>query len=116
MFLSLYDEVTNVVCVSLSSHDRYQYYSLILSKQPGAYPVNSCNSCCDVKGADVVLTSRKNAWKQILIFPRRYYANCVSTTLTVLLTLKVSISFVVILYFLGEEWGLLPVLCTGCSI
>jgi intein-encoded DNA endonuclease-like protein len=25
MFLSLYDEVTNVLCVSLLSHDRYQY-------------------------------------------------------------------------------------------
>jgi len=29
--------------------------------------------------------SRKNAWKKILIFPLRYYANCVSTTLTVLI-------------------------------
>jgi hypothetical protein len=38
MFLSLYDEVTNVLCVSLLSHDRYQYDSLILSKQTWAYP------------------------------------------------------------------------------
>jgi hypothetical protein len=37
MFLSLYDEVTNVLCVSLLSHDRYQYDSLILSKQTWAY-------------------------------------------------------------------------------
>jgi hypothetical protein len=26
--------------------------------------VNTLNSCCDVKDADVVLTSRKNAWKK----------------------------------------------------
>jgi hypothetical protein len=38
MFLSLYDEVTNVLCVSLLSHDRYQYDSLILSKQTWTYP------------------------------------------------------------------------------
>jgi hypothetical protein len=38
MFLCLYDEVTKVLCVSLLSHDRYQYYSLILSKQTWAYP------------------------------------------------------------------------------
>ena len=31
MSLSLYDEVTNVLCLSLLSHDRYQYDSLILS-------------------------------------------------------------------------------------
>jgi hypothetical protein len=30
--------------------------------------VNTCNSCSDAKGADVVLTSRKNAWKQISSF------------------------------------------------
>jgi hypothetical protein len=80
--------------VSLLSHDRYQYDSLILSKQTWAYPVNTCNSCCDVKGADVALTSRKNALKQIVIFPLRYFPNCVSTTSTVLITLKVSISFI----------------------
>jgi hypothetical protein len=45
-----------------------------------------------------VLTSRNNSWKQIFIFPLRYYANCVSTTLTVLITLKVFISFIVIPY------------------
>jgi len=33
----------------------------------------------------VVLTSRKNAWKKIFIFPLRYYANCVSTMLMVLI-------------------------------
>jgi hypothetical protein len=47
-----------------------------------------------------VLTSQKNAWKQIFIFFQRFYTNCVSTTLTVLKTLKVSISFIVTLYFL----------------
>jgi hypothetical protein len=38
MFWSLYDKVTNVLCLSLLSHDRYQYDSLILSKQTWAYP------------------------------------------------------------------------------
>jgi len=37
MFLRSYEEVTNVLCVSLLSHDRYQYDSLILSKQTSAY-------------------------------------------------------------------------------
>jgi hypothetical protein len=36
--LSLYGEVTNVLCVSLLSHDRYQYDSLILSKLIWAHP------------------------------------------------------------------------------
>ena len=30
----------------------------------------------------MVLTSRKNAWQKIFIFPLRYYAKCVSTTVT----------------------------------
>jgi hypothetical protein len=51
--------------------------------------VNTCNSCCDVKGDDVVVTSQMNAWKQVFMFPLRYYANCISTTLTVLIALKV---------------------------
>ena len=38
MFWSLYDEVTNVLCVSLLSHDRYQYHSLILSSDTGGLP------------------------------------------------------------------------------
>ena len=38
MFLCLYDEVTNVLCVSLLSHDRYQYDSLILSSDTGGLP------------------------------------------------------------------------------
>jgi hypothetical protein len=87
MFLSLYDEGTNFLCLSLLSHDRYQYDSLILSKQTWAYPRQHLQQL--LWRADVVLTSRKNAWKQIFIFPLRYYANCVSTTLTGLITLKV---------------------------
>jgi hypothetical protein len=89
MFLSLYDGVTNVLCVSLLSHDRYQYDSLILPQTDLSIPSSTLAT------ADVLLTSRMNAWKQIFIFPLRYYANCVSTTLTFLLTLKVSISFTV---------------------
>jgi hypothetical protein len=38
MFLCLYDKVTNVLCVSLLSRYKYQYDSLILSKQTWAYP------------------------------------------------------------------------------
>jgi hypothetical protein len=38
MFLSLYEEVTNVLCVSLLWHDRYLYDSLILPKQTWEYP------------------------------------------------------------------------------
>jgi hypothetical protein len=38
MFLCSREKVTNVLCVSLLSHDRYQYDSLILSKQTWAYP------------------------------------------------------------------------------
>jgi hypothetical protein len=37
MSVSLYDETTNVLCVSLLSHDKYQYDSLILSEQTWAY-------------------------------------------------------------------------------
>jgi hypothetical protein len=33
------------------------------------------------------------------IFPLRYYSNCVSTMLTVLITLKMFLSFIVTLYF-----------------
>jgi hypothetical protein len=38
MCLSLYDEVTNVLRVSVLSHDWYQYDSLILSEQTWAHP------------------------------------------------------------------------------
>ena len=38
MFLSLYDEVTNVPCVSLLSQDSYQYDSLILSSDTRGLP------------------------------------------------------------------------------
>jgi hypothetical protein len=98
MFLSLYDKVTNVLCVSHLSHDRYKYNSVTLSR-PEQILINTCNSCCDVNGADVVMTSRNNARKQTFIFPLRYYANCVSTMLTVFIMLKGSISFIVTLYF-----------------
>ena len=33
----------------------------------------------------MMLTSRKNVWKKIFIFPLCYYTNCVSTTQTVLI-------------------------------
>jgi len=81
MFLSLYDEVTNVLCVSLLSHDRYQYDSL---------------------------TSQKNAWKKIFIFPIRYYTNCVSATLTVLILHNVES-----VYFFYSNLVLLTPVCSA---
>ena len=45
-------------------------------------PLQACNGTAL---PFTVLTSRRNAWKKIFIFPLRYYANCVSTTLTVLI-------------------------------
>ena len=38
MFLSSYDEVAYVLCVSLLSPDRYQYDSLVLSSDTGGLP------------------------------------------------------------------------------
>jgi hypothetical protein len=38
MSLSLYDQVTNVLCVSLLSHDRYQYDNPLRSRHTGACP------------------------------------------------------------------------------
>jgi hypothetical protein len=58
----------------------------------------------------VVLTSRKNVWIQIFIFPLRYYANCMFTMLTVLITLKMSTSFIVTLYCVMRT--LLNLLCS----
>ena len=37
----------------------------------------------------MVLTSRNDAWKKILIFPLHYYANCESTMLMVLILHRV---------------------------
>ena len=64
MFFSLYDEVKNVMCVSLLSHDRYQYDSLGLSKQTWAYTTVAAIWFSNVEVADVVLTSRNDAWKK----------------------------------------------------
>jgi hypothetical protein len=98
MFLSLGDEVTNVLCVSILSHDRYQYDSLIPSKQTWLYSRQHLQQLLQCQGrwrrADVT----KECLKTIFVFPLRYYANRVSTTLTVLVTLKASISFIVTLY------------------
>jgi hypothetical protein len=76
---------------------------LFCPNRPEHILVNTCNSFCDVKGADVVLTSRETN----SMFPLRYYANCVSTMLTVLITLKVSICFIVILY-MNEQIDIQP--------
>jgi hypothetical protein len=41
-FLSLYDEITNVLFVSILSHYRYKYDSLILYKQTWAILIHWC--------------------------------------------------------------------------
>jgi hypothetical protein len=95
----------------------------VCPKRPEYILVNTCNSCCDVKGPDVVLTARKNAWKKFSIFPLRYYANCVSTTLTVLILHN----FESVCFFYGnpvyktQYWGafeqpLLSWKCNKCYI
>jgi hypothetical protein len=85
MFLSLYDGVTNVLCVSLLSPDRYQQDSLIPSQTDLSISLSTLATAVVMRCGDVVLTSRKNAWKKIFIFPLRYYTNCVSTVLKVLI-------------------------------
>jgi hypothetical protein len=43
--------------------------------------------------AKILNQIRKNAWKKIFVFAARYYANCVSTTLTVLILHNVEIVY-----------------------
>jgi hypothetical protein len=68
--------------VSLSSHDRYQYESLILSKQTWAYPRQQLQQLLWC-----VVSVRLNLpeVEERTLCPLRYYANCVPTTLTVLI-------------------------------
>jgi hypothetical protein len=61
MFLSLYDGVTNVLCVSLLSHDRYQQDSLIPSQTDLSISLSTLATAVVMRCGDVVLTSRKNA-------------------------------------------------------
>jgi len=76
-FCSKCFQVTNVLCVRLLSHDRYQSDSLILSKQTWAYPRQHLQQLLWC-----VVSVRLNLRKPC---PLCYYANCVSTTLTVLI-------------------------------
>ena len=64
------------------SHDRYQYDSLILSKQTWAYPRQHLQQLLWC-----VVSVRLNLpeVEERELCPLRYYANCVSTTLTVLI-------------------------------
>ena len=68
--------------MSLLSHDRYQYDSLILSKQTSAYPRQHLQQLLWC-----VVSVRLNLpeVEERKLCPLRYYANCVSTTLTVLI-------------------------------
>ena len=68
--------------MSLLSHDRYQYESLILSKQTWAYPRQHLQQLLWC-----VVSVRLNLpeVEERTLCPLRYYANCVPTTLTVLI-------------------------------
>ena len=68
--------------MSLLSHDRYQYDSLILSTQTWAYPRQHLQQLlwCVVS----VCLNLPEVHERKL-YPLRYYANCVSTMLTVLI-------------------------------
>jgi hypothetical protein len=93
MFLSLYDEVTNVLCVSLLSHYRYQYDRLILSKQTWPYPRQHLQQLlwCVVSVHFNLLEVEERKLCLWYIPTRRNHKelclDCVSTTLTVLITL-----------------------------
>ena len=66
--------------MSLLSHHRYQYVSLIVSKQTWAYPRQQLQQLLWC-----VVSVRLNLpeVEERKLCPLRYYANCVSTTLTV---------------------------------
>ena len=68
--------------MSLLSHDRYQYDSLILSKQTWAYP---CQHLQQLLWCVVSVRLNLPEVEERKLFPLRYYANCVSTTLKVLI-------------------------------
>jgi hypothetical protein len=107
MFWSLYDEVTNVLGVSVLSHDRYQYHNLILSKQTWAYARQHLQhlSWCQWRwrGADVSKECLETNFHLSSMLLRKlcvHYANGFDK-------LKVSISFIVTLYIVircTEPW------------
>jgi hypothetical protein len=76
-------------------HMTYKYDSPILSKQTWAYFRHIL--CCDVMYRALTWCWRheKKCLEINSNFPLRCYANCVSTRLMVLITLKVSISVIV---------------------
>jgi hypothetical protein len=55
MSLSSYDQVTNVPCVSLLSHDRYKYDNIFVPNTPEHVLVNTRNNCCDALFRSVTL-------------------------------------------------------------
>ena len=80
--------------MSLLSHNRYLYDSLILSKQAWAYPRQHLQ-----KLLWCVVSVRLNLpeVEERKLCPLRYYANCVSTTLTVLIVRNVeSVHFFIV--------------------
>ena len=64
------------------SHDRYQYDSLILSKQTWAYPHQHLQQLLWCVVSVHLNLPEVEEWK---LCPLHYYANCSSTTLTVLI-------------------------------
>ena len=94
--------------MSLLSHDRYQYDSLILSKQTWAYPQHLQRLLWCVVSVRLnlpVVEERK-------LCPIRYYANCVSTTLTVLILHNVESVY----FFYSNPVFLVSVFDTRCLL
>ena len=94
--------------MSLLSHDGYQYDSLILSKQTWAYPQHLQRLLWCVVSVRLnlpVVEERK-------LCPIRYYANCVSTTLTVLILHNVESVY----FFYSNPVFLVSVFDTRCLL
>ena len=100
MFLSLYDEVTNVLCVSLLSKDRYQYDSLILSSDTSGLPellplhkqpvswnflLHSQIDCLVGRGLPYSLLKRRCTRVTEFVFANSSTQKAFSTTVTVIL-------------------------------
>ena len=92
--------------MSLLSHDRYQYDSLILSKQTWTYPRQHLQQllwCVVSVRLNLPEIEERN------LCPLRYYASCVSTTLTVLILHNVESVY----FFYSNPVYSLGALCLG---
>jgi hypothetical protein len=110
MFLGLYDEVTNVLCVSLLSHDRYQYDSLILSKQTWAYPRQHLQQLLWCIVSVCLNLPEVEERKLSLIYPHKKKSQGAKSGLLggqLVSAMKVSIYFIVTLYITPPSYGLI---------